>query len=79
MPDLPIHGDSFSFLAMIYRAVSPSASDGEFSGAGELLDVMCFFCSFYPVSEDVGMETASSQNYRYSAGPMPIYEHHTAF
>ena len=79
MLNLPIHGDNASFLAMTRRAVSPSASDGEFSGAGELLDVMCFFCSFYPVSEDVGMETASSQNYRYSAGPMPIYEHHTAF
>ena len=79
MLNLPIHGDNVSFLAMARRAVSLPASDGEFSGAGELLDVMCFFCSFYPVSEDVGMETASSQNYRYSAGPMPIYEHRTVF
>ena len=41
MLDLPMHGDNFSFLVMIHRPVSPLASDDEFLGAAELLDIMC--------------------------------------
>ena len=47
MLDLPMHGDNFSFLVMIHRPVSPLASDDEFSGAAELLDIMYVFTNFF--------------------------------